>query len=144
MSTRLPAGFAAHAATDAVPRVRYAPEYRIRASLEDAASPIWRLLIVPGDLTLRQIHHVLQLVFGWKDSRLHASEAGPVDIGMPDDEEPFPIDDRVVRLDAVARRAKTITYVYDFGDDWRVELSFEARRDTQKVDAPAARLRCLE
>lgn len=63
---------------------------------------------------------------------------------MPDDEAPFCIDDRVVRLDGVAKRADAITYVYDFGDDWHVKLEIEDRRDTQWVDAPPARLRCLD
>lgn len=141
---RLPTGFGSHAAKDASPRIAYAPEFRVRASLEESASPIWRLLLLPGDLTLRQLHHVMQLVFGWNDSHLHAFEAGPVDIGMPDDEAPFCIDDRVVRIDGVAKRADSITYLYDFGDDWRVRLEVEDRRDTQRVDAPPARLRCLD
>lgn len=63
---------------------------------------------------------------------------------MPHDEEPFCIDDRLVRLDAVAKRADAIIYVYDFGDDWRVKLDIEDRRDTQRVDAPPALLRCLD
>lgn len=141
---RLPTGFGSHAAKDAAPRIAYAPEFRVRASLDESALPIWRLLLLPGDLTLRQVHHVMQLVFGWNDSHLHAFEAGPVDIGMPDDEAPFCIDDRVVRLDGVAKRADAITYVYDFGDDWHVRLEIEDRRDTQWVDAAPARLRCLD
>ncbi len=78
MSKRLPTGFGAHAAKDAAPRIRYAPEYRVRASLEDSAAAIRRRLLPPGDLTLRQVHHVMQLVFRWNDSHLHAFEAGPV------------------------------------------------------------------
>lgn len=61
---RLPTGFGSHAAKDAAPRIAYAPEFRVRASLDESALPIWRLLLLPGDLTLRQLHHVMQLVFG--------------------------------------------------------------------------------
>ena len=60
---------------------------------------------------------------------------------MPHDEEPFRIDDRLVRRDAVAKRADAIIDVYDFDDDdWRVKLDIEERRDTQRVDAPPALL----
>jgi hypothetical protein len=143
-SRSLPRGFSAHAARDAATRIPYAPEYRVRESLEECALPIWRLMLLPGDLTLRQVHHVMQLIFGWNDSHLHAFEAGPVDIGIPDDEERFCIDDRLVRLEAVAKRATDFIYVYDFGDDWLVKLAIEDRRETQRVGATPARLRCLE
>ena len=33
--------------------------------------PVWRRIVVDGNITLRSLHHVFQAAFGWTDSHLH-------------------------------------------------------------------------
>lgn len=47
------------------------PLLRLRVSLADGDPEIWRLLEVDAGLTLAELHDVLQLAFGWRDSHLH-------------------------------------------------------------------------
>ena len=54
---------------------RHLPEwtgsiYQFKLTLEESAPPIWRRIQVP-DLTLGELHDVLQVVMGWEDSHLH-------------------------------------------------------------------------
>ena len=45
--------------------------YLIRITLRDSKPPIWRQVAVPSDITLEQLHEVIQIVMGWTDSHLH-------------------------------------------------------------------------
>jgi hypothetical protein len=43
--------------------------YQIKVTLLGTDPAIWRRLLVPADLTLEQLHHVLQVAMGWEDCR---------------------------------------------------------------------------
>ncbi|MCC5831104.1 MAG: plasmid pRiA4b ORF-3 family protein [Phycisphaeraceae bacterium] len=45
--------------------------YRLRISLRDSKPPIWRRVAVPANITLGQLHEVIQIAMGWTDSHLH-------------------------------------------------------------------------
>jgi hypothetical protein len=49
--------------------------YRVRLDLQGAKPPVWRRLELPGDLTLAQLHDVIQAAMGWWPSR--RAPAGP-------------------------------------------------------------------
>jgi len=44
----------------------------LRIDLRGAKPPIWRRVAVPSDITLAQLHSVIQGVMGWEDDHLHA------------------------------------------------------------------------
>lgn len=47
--------------------------YQIKVHLHGVTRPsVWRRLRLPADLTLRQLHHVIQAAMGWDDDHLHA------------------------------------------------------------------------
>ena len=48
-----------------------APVYHSRITLNGSKPPIWRRVAVPSDITLGQLHEVIQIVMGWTDSHLH-------------------------------------------------------------------------
>src|SRR5688572_17404636 len=52
---------------------RGAPErdFTFRIDLIGSRPPIWRRIRVPDDLTLGDLHSVIQAAFGWDDSHLH-------------------------------------------------------------------------
>jgi hypothetical protein len=45
--------------------------YQIKVTLNNCRPPIWRRTRVPGNITLRKLHDILQIVMGWTDSHLH-------------------------------------------------------------------------
>jgi Plasmid pRiA4b ORF-3-like protein len=50
--------------------------YQIKITLLGTKPPIWRRLLVPADLTLAQLHNVLQIAIGWEDGHMHEFRVG--------------------------------------------------------------------
>ena len=70
------------------------------------------------DITLGQLHSILQIVMNWEDYHLHKFEARGLSYSEPDKELGFR-NEKNVRLNQVAPDAGTkIVYQYDFGDSW--------------------------
>lgn len=45
--------------------------FTVRITLRDSKPPIWRRVAVPSDITLGQLHEVIQIAMGWTNSHLH-------------------------------------------------------------------------
>ena len=45
--------------------------YYLRVTLKNSKPPIWRDILVPTNLTLTDLHYVIQSVMGWENSHLH-------------------------------------------------------------------------
>ena len=45
--------------------------FLLRISLRGVSPPIWRRLLIPEQITIAQLHHVIQLAMGWHDEHLH-------------------------------------------------------------------------
>lgn len=96
--------------------------YVLRIDLAHIKPAVWRRIEVPGKLTLRRLHDLIQMAFDWTDSHLHGFNIDDVIYG-PGDQDPFgfgteELDERKYRLSAVAGAGSRFTYTYDFGDDW--------------------------
>jgi hypothetical protein len=105
-----------------------APVYQLKVTLKDSRPPIWRRILVPGDVTLTKLHRILQVVMGWYDSHLHQFIVGGASYGEPDPD--FPEDgmksERRVKLKQVAPHENDcFTYEYDFGDSWEHDIRVE-------------------
>jgi hypothetical protein len=48
----------------------------VRLDLRFTKPPVWRRLVLPGDLTLGELHSVIQGAMGWYDSHLHRFRTG--------------------------------------------------------------------
>jgi len=103
-----------------------------RIILRDITPPIWRLLLLPRDLNLAQLHEIIQAAFGWTDSHPHQFSIGGLVYGAPEFDEGYE-DERTtfeasaVRLDdfEFMHAVPRFLYEYDFGDSWIHEISFE-------------------
>jgi len=90
--------------------------------------PVWRRLLVPSDITLSNLHDLLQLAMGWTDSHLHeflfrGQCYGPTG---PERRVAEAIDERKVRLNQLlVRVGAKIVYTYDFGDGWEHGIVLE-------------------
>jgi hypothetical protein len=102
--------------------------YQLKVTLRDSRPPIWRRILVPGDVRLDALHHILQAAMGWHDSHLHAFEIGGEQYGVqdPDLDMLDMEDERRVRLDrAVPEAGGRFSYEYDFGDSWDHQILVE-------------------
>lgn len=45
--------------------------YQLKITLADSCPPIWRRLLVPGHITLLDLHDLIQVSMGWTNSHLH-------------------------------------------------------------------------
>lgn len=103
--------------------------YQLKITLKNIKPPIWRRVLVPDNLTLDQLHHVIQVAMGWYDAHLHEFNIGGLSYGSPDFDSDFASevkDDATVRLNQViSKNIKRFRYTYDFGDDWEHVIEIE-------------------
>ena len=104
-----------------------APIYQLKVTLDESRPPIWRRILVPGNVTMEHLHYVIQVAMGWTNSHLHQFIVGQTYIGEPDPDYGFEMkDERRVKLDQVAPgEGFKFRYEYDFGDSWLHNLLVE-------------------
>lgn len=102
--------------------LRRPQRFLLRVELEYIHPPIWRQVSVNGQLSLEQLHQVLQVAMGWTDSHLHEFSINRVTYATPhpdDDRERKITDERGIKLQRLLEPGLQFVYVYDFGDNWR-------------------------
>lgn len=103
---------------------------RLKVTLDDVEPTVMRRLEVPLDLRLDRLHLVLQAALGWTDSHLWEFRARDLGWGIPDpawDRGSGLLDAHKATLLKVTEDtgAKTLTYLYDFGDGWEHTIKVE-------------------
>jgi Plasmid pRiA4b ORF-3-like protein len=100
--------------------------YQIKVQLRGVTKPpVWRRLQVPADISLDQLHEVIQTAMGWHNSHMHLFSDGWSDYGHPDRELGHE-DERTVPLSQLLTSVgDKIGYNYDFGDDWLHDITLE-------------------
>lgn len=89
-------------------------------TLRDIDPPVWRQILVPASLTLRQLHDVLQTAMGWKDYHLHLFDIDGVLYGDVEDLWDRPTgDENAFTVGQAADAVTQFSYEYDFGDGWQ-------------------------
>jgi hypothetical protein len=108
--------------------------------------PVWRKLSVPAQFTFLRFHNVIQAAFGWDNYHLFQfSPKGyaswPV-ISIPQEEdEIFAFrgerhDASRLKLSDVFNMPKQkLVYIYDFGDDWKHQVTLEKITDEKILRA---------
>ena len=110
--------------------------YLIHAWILGISSMIWRRILVRSDSSIAELHHILQVAFGWSNLHLHqfiirGKRYGISKIGGVY----FSTDAHTVRLsDFHFRVNERFRYQYDFGDLWEHQLRVE-----RKLPVDAAR-----
>lgn len=102
--------------------------YQFKVMLRGIDPPVWRRIQIWEDVTLVQLHRVLQMVMGWEDYHLHEFRIGRKIYAVPDlDDERKIIDVKRTRIHVVIQQVGTeFEYVYDLGDYWEHVLVLEA------------------
>ncbi len=108
--------------------------FQLKIVLRDVRPACWRRVLMPGAATLGDLHEVIQVAFAWDGDHLHGFTVGRRRYGDPhfdvgDDEDE-------ITLAAAFRARKPIGYTYDFGDDWRHEITLEKVVEPESSPAP--------
>src|SRR5262245_56149608 len=101
--------------------------FQLKIALAGIRPPVWRRVLVPGEMTLADLHDVVQVAMGWTDTHLHEFEIGDARYGAPDpdwDRDDVK-DDARAKLFRLAAAGSRFRYTYDFGDDWRHDITVE-------------------
>jgi len=86
---------------------------------------------VPAEITLKDLHAIVQAAMGWHEAHLYEFHVGRELIVGPGTGSmgfggPRPVSaGRVVLADLVARGVKRFAYVYDMGDSWEHAIKIQ-------------------
>jgi hypothetical protein len=119
----------------------------LRLELSRVVPEVWRVLRVPADLRLDDLHHAIQAVMGWDDFHPHVFEIGdreygPRPEGHDDEDEDDYVeasawagdDTELTVRQAFAASPGGFTYIYDFAEDWRVHVTSIGESDADPAD----------
>lgn len=103
--------------------------YQIKVTLNFIQPPVWRRILVSDKITLLDLHHVIQDVFGWLDYHLHEFNIYDISYGDPANDEFGEMeirDEKKFKLKKLAlTEGSKFIYEYDFGDSWKHTLVVE-------------------
>jgi hypothetical protein len=122
--------------------------YILRVVIANSNPKIWRELSVPGDYTLGELHWIIQIAFGWENDHMHSFTVKSTKYGMTGMDFGFGEDDGVIDEDEVClsdlnlQTRQKFSYLYDFGDSWKHEITV-SKTISAGDDEKLARPRCL-
>jgi hypothetical protein len=115
--------------------------YTFQITLLGVTPPVWRLVSVPGNLTLEHLHQVIQLAMGWGRARAYRFDIAGCNYGesTSEDDTRGRIDSRTITLDQLGlTQGACLTYIYDSKDDWVHHLTVQGvAPSTPILAAPA-------
>ena len=95
--------------------------HQLRVVLQGVSPLVWRRLLVPGDISLADLHQVLQTAFGWSDFYLYEFHFHGRTVGRDTG------DRHAVRLaDLALHRGERFRYCYNFFAYWECDIRLEA------------------
>lgn len=100
----------------------------LKVTLRDIKPPVWRRLLLPGPMTLADLHEAIQAAMGWHGGHLHAFDIAGRQYGdrrtvdVVDDMD----DETRLTLNGLLRSGVArFTYTYDLGDNWQHQVLME-------------------
>jgi Plasmid pRiA4b ORF-3-like protein len=104
--------------------------YDLDLELRGAVPRVVRRVRLPGDVSLADLHRVIQVVMGWDDVHPHVFDVGGREYGPEPDEEEVSLhwagDDEHVTIAKAVQKDRTFEYTYDFGAEHRIDISVSA------------------
>ena len=101
--------------------------YQIKVVLQDSKPPIWRRLLISPEITLFDLHKIIQISIGWTNSHLHQFKIDNKYYSIPSEDDWQPvIDERKIHIAEIAPvEGSKFVYEYDFGDSWGHDVIVE-------------------
>jgi hypothetical protein len=99
----------------------------LKVTLRGMRPPVWRRLLMPGTMTLGDLHQAIQAAMGWEDGHLHAFDLGGRQYGDRRTVDDVADENRLTLDSLVKSGVARFAYTYDFGDDWEHTVVIEKR-----------------
>jgi hypothetical protein len=101
---------------------------RLSVEIDDVTPRVVRVVEVPADIRLDDLHFVLQIAIGWQNGHPFEFRIGDRVWGQPDrDAEISPMPAEQATLADILARGETFQYDYVLGEDWEHTVRLEAR-----------------
>jgi hypothetical protein len=101
---------------------------RLSVEIDDVTPRVLRVIDVPIDIRLDDLHFVLQIAIGWQNGHPFEFRVGDAVWGQPDrDVEASPAPAEQAMLADVLKHGGTFQYNYVFGEDWQHTVTLESR-----------------
>jgi hypothetical protein len=100
----------------------------LKITLLDIHPPIWRQVLVPASVKFFDLHHIIQIAMGWKNSHLFEFSVKGEQIGFIDPASAFEdlVDANEISLEQlIGEPGLKFFYLYDFGDAWRHSIEVQ-------------------
>jgi Plasmid pRiA4b ORF-3-like protein len=99
----------------------------LKVTLRGTRPPVWRRLLMPGTMTLADLHQAIQAAMGWEDCHLHVFDIAGRRYGGRHAGDDVADEKRPTLNSLVKSGVARFTYTYDFGDDWEHTVVIEKR-----------------
>jgi hypothetical protein len=101
--------------------------YCLKVTLRDSVPLIWRKIVVAADVTLFDLHLILQATMGWHNDHMYEFVIARKKYGYPDNIPFFGTKaaTNVNLYQVVLKPGTKFIYEYDFGDDWKYDIILE-------------------
>ena len=106
--------------------------YCIKVTMDQLMYPVWRTILIPGDIQLEDLHQLIQAAFGWldlHDYQFWILEGDKTVKGLPKDP-----------IASLLGKNTTVYYEYDFTDQWIHTIEVEEIIESQK---PLNHIKCI-
>ena len=114
--------------------------HELKIELKDTNPRIWRRIQVNSDISLNELHHVIQISMGWTNSHLYSFKIDEIEYSLPEYNDDYLeySDSRKIKLKVLT--VDTFEYLYDFGDYWEHTIQVLEKIEGKKLLNPI----CLE
>ncbi|MGI8905217.1 MAG: plasmid pRiA4b ORF-3 family protein [Candidatus Sumerlaeaceae bacterium] len=116
----------------ALPDENFAPQiFTLKVTLSHSKPAIWRRLCVWSEVTLGEMHEILQIAFGWTNTHLHLFRtkremfAALYDDDVDANIEGAEDEDTISLYEVLEKHGDKLTYLYDMGDGWDHQITLE-------------------
>ena len=111
--------------------------YQLKIELKHTKTKIWRRIQVNSDISLNELHHIIQISMGWTNSHLYSFILDDVGFTVKeyDDDSVKYADARKYSLEKL-KIVEPFEYIYDFGDYWEHEITIEKKIEGKKLVNP--------
>src|SRR2546421_158473 len=101
--------------------------FSLRLTVTGCSPRVWRRLLVRESMWLTRLHDTIQVLFDWFDYQTHVFSLDDLRFGNPQRKDDATVeDDRDVTLtDLDLASRDRLTYDYQFGEGWKVDVRVE-------------------
>jgi hypothetical protein len=118
------------------PQAKAEQAVQVLVQLRDIEPAIWRRVVVPASLTLRELHAVIQTAMGWEGYHLHMFDVAGTIFGDVEDFDGELGDEDTFTVGQAAATGHAFSYEYDFGDGWTHDVKVEQLMASVGVGTP--------